>query len=164
MQELNWSVLFIYSVFYSLGQIFKRFCFNKTLFWPGRHFLDVWEFGGLKVLMSLKGCLWFRLGFRVKVRMKFVYRCVSSVSLAADLSAARYLFSVWRFPPAASSDLWLTPAALKQTHVLEFNSSTWGRITCYNIHFLHYISNNSSTKLKKYWIQLWLFVCFLSVS
>lgn len=54
--------------------------------------------------------------FRVHTWVPVEYQGVSSVFLAAELAAARCLSSVCRFLPAASSDLELMPAALKQTH------------------------------------------------
>lgn len=64
------------------------------------------------------------------VALSLAYRCVSSVYPAAESSAARCLSLACYFPPAASSDLWLKTAALKQTQVqtvlqpLEFSSYT----------------------------------------
>lgn len=54
--------------------------------------------------------------FRVHTRVLVEYQGVSSVFPAAALAAARCLSSVCRFLPAASSDLELMPAALKQAH------------------------------------------------
>lgn len=70
--------------------------------------------------------------FRVHTWVPVEYQGVSSVFLAAELAAARCLSSVCRFLPAASSDLELMPAALKQTHD-NLVHPHWGGNTCKTI-------------------------------
>ena len=113
-QSLGWrrqthtfDLKYLEVCFYLWDKIYKRFRLNK----------DLRIQSGSVLFKSDRSRHWTSCSVCVCVCVCVcVYRCVSSVSLAVELSAARCLSSVCRFPPAASSDLWPTPAALIHTH------------------------------------------------